>query len=210
LCYQKGQEESKNQKLKSTIMKTKVKIGIVAALLVSSTLVGKAQTTPSMTAGKQEFRLSIGPDAGIPLGNLSNGYNWNFGGSVQADIPVVNNLYVTVNAGYNNFFVKKDQADVVDKNLQLIPVKAGLKYFPAGNIFYVQGEAGAAFLANKSDLGADKSAGFVYAPQIGVLLKLADKNYIDVGFRFESTSAFYNGGSTNNFLGLRVAYSFGL
>jgi len=191
-------------------MKASLKIGIATALLVSSTLVGKAQSSPSAAAGKQEFRLSVGPDAGIPLGNLSNGYNWNFGGSVQADIPVINNLYVTVNAGYNNFFAKKHQADVVDKNLELIPVKAGLKYFPFGNIFYVQGEAGAAFLANKSDLGADKSAAFVYAPQVGVLLKVADKNYIDVGFRFESTSAFYNGGNTNNFLGLRVAYSFGL
>lgn len=198
-------------------MKATLKIGIVAALLVSSTLVGNAQSSSSAntssspsTAGKQEFRLSVGPDAGVPLGDLSNGYNWNFGGSVQADIPVINNLYVTVNAGYNNFFARKHQADVVDKNLQMIPVKAGLKYFPFGNIFYVQGEAGASFLANKSDLGADKSAAFVYAPQVGVLLKVANKNYIDLGVRFESTSAFYDGGSTNNILGLRAAYSFGL
>lgn len=192
-------------------MKATLKIGIVSALLVSSTLVGKAQTSPSTAGSKQEFRLSVGPDAGIPLGNLSNGYNWNFGGSVQADIPVINNLYVTVNAGYNNFFVKKNLPDGgVDKNMELIPVKGGLKYFPLGNIFYVQGEAGASFLANKSDLGADKSAAFVYAPQVGVLLKLADKNYIDLGVRFESTAAFYNGGNTNYFLGLRAAYSFGL
>ncbi|HWK06042.1 MAG TPA: hypothetical protein VNS58_20520 [Puia sp.] len=191
-------------------MKASLKIGIVSALLVSSTLVSKAQSTPSATSSKQEFRLSVGPEAGIPLGDLSNGYNWNFGGSIQADIPVIHNLYVTVNAGYDNFFVKKHQADVVDKNLQLIPVKAGLKYFPVGNIFYVQGEGGVSFLANKSDLGADKSAAFVYAPQVGVLLKLAPKNYIDLGVRFESTAAFYNGGNTNNFLGLRAAYAFGL
>jgi len=191
-------------------MKTTRKIGLVAALLVSSTLVGKAQSSSPSTSSKQEFRLSVGPEAGIPLGDLSNGYNWNFGGSIQADIPVIHNLYVTVNAGYNNFFVKKDHADFVDKNLQLIPVKAGLKYFPGGSIFYVQGEAGASFLANKSDLGADKSAAFVYAPQVGVLLKLAGKNYIDLGVRFESTAAFYDGGNTNNFLGLRAAYAFGL
>src|ERR1700737_161703 len=121
-------------------MKATLKIGIVAALLVSTTFASKAQTSSSPASSKQEFRLSVGPEAGIPLGDLSNGYNWNFGGSIQADIPVIHNLYVTVNAGYNNFFVKKDQADVVDKNLQLIPVKAGLKYFPVGNIFYVQGE----------------------------------------------------------------------
>src|SRR5258707_15211488 len=114
-------------------MKTTQKIGIVAALLAGLSFAGKAQTTGSQKADKQEFRLSVGPEAGIPIGNLSDGYNWNFGGSVQADIPVVRNLYVTVNAGYNNFFVKKDQKSVIDKNLQLIPVKAGLKYFPVGN-----------------------------------------------------------------------------
>jgi hypothetical protein len=191
-------------------MKPTLKMIVVSSSLVISALAGKAQSSPSAAGSKQEFRLSVGPEAGIPLGDLSNSYNWNFGGSIQADIPVIHSLYVTVNAGYNNFFVKKDQTDLPGKNLRLIPVKAGLKYFPAGDIFYVQGEAGAAFLANKSDLGADKSAAFVYAPQVGVLLKLAPKNYIDLGVRFEGTSAFYNGGNTNNFLGLRAAYAFGL
>ena len=190
-------------------MKATVKIGIVTALLVSFTFAGKAQSSSS-GSNKQEWRLSVGPDAGVPLGDLSNGYNWNFGGSVQVDIPIIHNLYVTVNGGYDNFFVKKNQADVVDKNMQLIPVKAGLKYFPVGNIFYVQGEAGATFLANKSDLGAANSTAFTFAPQVGALVKLTGKNYIDLGVRWESTAAFYDGANRMNFLGLRAAYSFGL
>lgn len=181
----------------------------MATLLAGYSVTVNAQNAPSQTDSKQEIRLSVGPDAGVPLGNFSNAYNWSFGGSVQADFPVVKNLFVTVNAGFSDVFVKSGQADVVNKNMELIPVKAGLKYFPVGN-FYVQGEAGASFLANKSDLGADKSAAFVYAPQIGYLLKLANKNYLDLGFRFEGNSAFYNGGDSYNFLGLRVAYSFGL
>lgn len=191
-------------------MKTTLKIGLVSALLVGLAFTSKAQSSTPPAGSKQEFRLSVGPDAGIPLGDLSNGYNWNIGGSVQLDIPVIRDLYVTVNAGYNNFFVKNDQKVVADKNLQLIPVKAGLKYFPGGSIFYVQGDAGVSFLTNKTDLGADKSAAFVYAPQVGVLLKLAPHNYIDLGVRFESVAAFYDGGSANNFLGLRAAYSFGM
>ena len=191
-------------------MKMTHKIGVVTALLVTIAFSSKAQTTPS--SDKQEFRLSIGPDAGVPLGNFSNAYNWNFGGSIQADIPIIRNLYVTVNAGYDNFFVKNGQLpdQIPSRNMEVIPVKAGLKYFPFGKLFYVQGEAGASFLADKSDVGADKAAAFVYAPQIGVLLPNASKNYIDIGFRFEGTSSFYNGGSSNNFLGLRVAYSFAL
>jgi hypothetical protein len=191
-------------------MKATLKIGLVTALLVSFTFAGKAQSSSSPASTKQEFRLSVGPDAGVPLGDLSNGYNWNFGGSVQVDIPIIHNLYVTVNGGYDNFFVKKNQADVVDKNMQLIPVKAGLKYFPVGNIFYVQGEAGATFLANKSDLGAANSTAFTFAPQVGALVKLYGKNYIDLGFRWESTAAYFDGANRMNFLGLRAAYSFGL
>jgi hypothetical protein len=193
-------------------MKTKHKVGLAAlAFLGFLAYAGqtKAQDAPK-SAPKQEFRLSVGPEAGIPVGSLSDAYNWSLGGSVQADIPIVQSLYVTVNAGYNNFFIKDDVKQLGGKNMQLIPVKAGLKYFPVGDIFYVQGEAGVSFLANKSDLQADKSTAFVYAPQIGALLKLAPKNYLDIGFRWESTSTFNDGGSSANFLGLRVAYSFGL
>jgi hypothetical protein len=190
-------------------MKTTRKIGLVTALLVCLTLASRAQTpTPANASSDKEWRLSVGPEVGVPVGDLSNAYNWNLGGSVQVDIPIVKSLYVTVNAGYNNFFVKN--GIVPDKNLQLIPVKAGLKYFFVGNLLYVQGEAGASFLTNKTDLLADNSAAFVYAPQVGVLLKLAPRNYLDVGFRFEGTGTFYNNGPNNNFLGLRVAYAFGL
>lgn len=196
-------------------MKRKHKVGLAAlALLAVLAYAGKAKAqdapAPASKASGKEWRLSVGPDAGVPLGDFSNVYNWDLGGSAQIDIPIVQSLYVTVNAGYNDYFVKSALKDAGAKNMQTIPLKAGLRYFPAGNIFYVQAQAGTTLLANKSDLDADKSAAFVYAPQVGVLLKLAEKNYIDVGFRFEGTSSFYDGGSYNNTLGLRVAYSFGL
>jgi hypothetical protein len=94
-------------------------------------------------------------------------------------------------------------------DLHLIPVKAGLKYFPV-KCFYLQGEAGASFLTNKAETGANKSAAFVYAPQVGVLLNTGGRNYIDAGFRFEGNTKFNDGDKTNNFLGLRIAYAFGL
>ena len=191
-------------------MKTTRKIGVVTALLVSLAFASRAQTStpPVKTSSDNEWRLSVGPEAGLPLGNFSNGYNWIFGGSAQLDIPIVHSLYVTVNAGYDNVFAKNGEN--TGPNLQLIPLKAGLKYFFVGDLVYVQAQAGATILANKTDAFADKSAGFTYAPQVGVLLKLAPKNYLDIGFRFEGTSSFYNNGSSLNTLGLRVAYTFGL
>jgi hypothetical protein len=191
-------------------MKTKHKVGLAALGLLGLLAYSGAKAQEAPKSSKQEFRLSVGPEAGLPVGDLKDAYNWSFGGSAQIDIPIVKSLYATVNAGYDNFFVKDELKQAGGKNMQLIPVKAGLKYFPVGDIFYVQGQAGVSFLANKSDLNADKSAAFVYAPQIGALVKLAPKNYLDIGVRWEGTSSFNDGGSSGNFLGLRVAYAFGL
>jgi len=189
-------------------MKNSIKISAIALTFLSfGSLDSSAQTAAKSTTYGSDIRLSIGADAGIPVGSLKERYDWNLGGSVQADFPILKDeLYATINAGYNNFFAKNSSNS---DDLHLIPVKAGLKYFPV-KCFYVQGEAGASFLTNKKGIGADKSAAFVYAPQVGALFNTGGKNYIDAGFRFEGNTKFYNGGKTKNFLGLRVAYAFNL
>lgn len=197
------------------IMKNAFKISTIALAFAAFAFTANAQTsTPASTSSSDGVKFSIGVDAGIPTGNFSNAYNWNLGGSVQADIPVVaKQLYVTVNAGYDNFFGKKNLvADGItydQTNLQLLPVKAGLKYFPVGG-FYIQGEAGAAFALNKSDLGFDKSAAFIWAPQVGYQFNLGGNNYIDAGVRYQGSTDFVSNNSNSqvNFVGLRVAYGF--
>jgi hypothetical protein len=199
-------------------MKTTFKISALVLAFAGFALGAKAQTTTTPASSKTStgpngIVLSVGVDAGIPTGNLNNFYNWNIGGSVQADIPVIpHQLFVTVNAGYNSFQGKNNIEGVQGlgaTNIQLLPVKAGLKYFPISH-FYIQGDAGAAFALNKSDVGYDKSAAFVYAPQVGVQFPLGGKSYIDAGVRYEATTKFNSGidDSKVNFFGLRVAYAF--
>jgi len=199
-------------------MKTTFKISALVLAFAGFALGAKAQTTTSTTTtktsdGPNGIVISIGADAGIPTGKLNDAYNWNVGGSVQADIPVVpHQLFVTVNAGYNSIQGKKDIGGVQGldaTNIQLLPVKAGLKYFPISH-FYVQGEAGAAFALNKSDVGFDKSAAFVYAPQLGYQFPLGGKSYLDAGVRYEASTKFNSAvdNSKVNFFGLRVAYAF--
>jgi hypothetical protein len=197
-------------------MKSTLKISALVLAFAGFALGAKAQTTSTSssksTTTSNGVILSVGADAGIPTGKLSDSYNWNLGGSVQADIPVYQRqLFVTVNAGYNNIFGKKNinGTGLDATNIQLLPVKAGLKYFPVKN-FYVQGEAGAAFALNKSNLGFNNSAAFLYAPQVGVQFPLTGKSYIDAGVRYEATSKFNSNidNSNVNFIGLRVAYAF--
>ncbi|MCC8424821.1 porin family protein [Mucilaginibacter sp. UR6-11] len=193
-------------------MKNSLKITAIVLGLAGFTLGAKAQTNPSAKTTTSGIRYSIGVDAGIPTGKLSDSYNWNLGGSLQVDIPVASQLFVTVNAGYNNFFGKDltvAGVTVKQPNIQLLPAKAGLKFFPVNN-FYVQGEAGAAFVLNKKDFGADKSAAFIYAPQIGYQFPLSGGSYLDAGVRYEASTKLNSAidDSKVNFVGLRLAYGF--
>ena len=156
-------------------MKSLFRTGLAAAALLLGTTITNAQTTDTDNSSKttststdgrpKGIVLSVGPEAGLPIGNFKDAYNWSFGGSVQADFPVISNdLFVSVNAGFDQYFAKKDLVGA--KDLRMIPIKAGLKYFPYKNL-YVQGLAGVNLLTNKKDIGSDKSAVFTYSPQIG-------------------------------------------
>ncbi|MGZ3873726.1 MAG: hypothetical protein ACXVJD_12460 [Mucilaginibacter sp.] len=194
-------------------MKSTLKIAGLILAFAGLTFGAKAQTstTTSTTTSSNGIVLSIGVDAGIPTGKLSDTHNWNIGGSIQADIPVAQSLFFTLNAGYNSVQGKNNVlgTGIDATNIQLLPVKAGLKYFLVPN-FYVQGEAGAAFALNKSDVGYDKSAAFVYAPQIGYQFPLGGSSYLDAGVRYEASTKFNSNidNSKVNFFGLRVAYAF--
>ena len=79
-----------------------------------------------------------------------------------------------------------------------------------GTALVIQGEAGAAFALNKSDVGFDKSAAFIWAPQVGYQFNIGGNNYIDAGVRYQGSTDFVSGNSNSqvNFVGLRVAYGF--
>ena len=196
-------------------MKSTLKISALALVIAGFAMGAKAQTTSATNTNSTSSNgiiLSVGVDGGIPTGNLSNGYNWNIGGSLQADFPVAPQLFVTLNAGYNSI-QGKDNAfgtGLSATNIQLLPVKAGIKFFPVSH-FYVQGEAGAAFALNKADVGFSNGEAFIYAPQVGYQFPLGGKSFIDAGVRYEGSTDFTSNNSNTqvNFVALRLAYAFG-
>lgn len=187
-------------------MKKTIRTGIAVLAILTSLATGvNAQSKNERPA----LIVSAGPEAGIPVGNWNNYYNWSLGGSVQGDLAVIGRtLYVNLNAGYTNVFAENAPGI---KDLQLIPVKAGLRYYPVSNLnLYVQGQAGVTFITNGTGLYNNKSTAFVYSPQIGYLIHLSKGNYLDAGVKFEGNSKFVDGGESNNLIGIRLAYAFGL
>nr|WP_068892071.1 outer membrane beta-barrel protein [Pedobacter panaciterrae] len=156
----------------------------------------KAQKDVAMTGPK----LGIGAEFAFPIGDFGDVTKLGYGGSLLYQHPVATNLNLTGSAGFINF-QSKDLPIVGKVNSGYIPVKAGARYFVAEN-FFIGGELGAAF-GTKS---GSKTA-FAYSPGIGIDFPVSDGGSIELGGRYEGWSA---NSHTNSFIGLRLAYNFGL
>lgn len=178
-------------------------------LLVTTLCIHQSARSQSQVFKGTGIRYSAGIETGLATGYLATKYEGTLGVSVQADFPVIEgDLYATVNGGFNNIFTTATYAHLVD-DLHLVPFKAGLKYFYRSNL-YLQSEIGFSFLLNKAKCVEGKNAAFVYAPQVGMIFYLHEKDYIDAGVRFESNSKFYKCDHNNNFIGFRIAWGFTL
>lgn len=179
---------------------------------VGFTLSAKAQNT----AVPDTARLTIGLDAGKPNGGFGNSYKFDLGGSLQLDVPLTEKFYFTALAGFDTYFPNNNVntnpigiVNVAPANMDLIPLKVGIKYFLI-RTFYVQGEVGESYLVNKTAVYGLDSFGLTYGPQIGLLFKLHNRKYIDAGFRYEFQQSFYGDGGYNKMFALRIAYGLNL
>lgn len=168
------------------------KILFTLALLGGFAVSSFAQT--SNDGGK----FSIGVEAGLPVGNISNAFGWVIGGSLKYEQPVASDVAVTITAGYSSFQGKTiTVAPGVSGKVNavgFIPAKAGLK-FNIAEALYGEAQLGAAFNTQKG--GATY---FAYSPGIGY--KFSDN--VDLGVRYEGWS--HNG--TISQIAARLAYSF--
>lgn len=154
----------------------------------------------SVNAQTRTPKLSLGAEFGFPMGDFGDGTDFGFGGSLQYQHPVAESLSVTGSAGYLNFKSKED-AFGNTHNSGAIPVKAGARYY-FGENFFAAGELGVGISTEKNG-----STAFIYAPGVGVDFPVSDTGSIELGARYEGWSANSN---TSGFIGLRLAYNFGI
>lgn len=172
---------------------------LLVALLFSSPILLNAQNSTN---------IGIAAEIGLPSGNFSNLSGIGLGASLKADLPVAENLALTLNVGFMNFFGRRNQLFNV-QDLTYIPAKAGLKY-QLGESFYAEGQLGAALPLNKN-----QETLFAWSPGIGNQFKLSGGNKLDLGIRYEAwtgknNTIGLNRSDTKGFVGIRFAYVFGL
>lgn len=153
----------------------------------------------SVNAQTKTPRLSVGAEFGFPMGNFGDVFNFGYGGSLQYQHPVAPSILLTGSAGYTEFTTKKVAG--LSYGMGAIPLKAGGRYY-FGENFFASAELGASISTE-----TDGDTGFIYSPGIGIDYPVSDKGSVELGARYEGWS--YSGG-TNGFIGLRLAYNFGL
>ncbi len=184
------------------IFKTTTKWIAAAAMVILITGQVQAQTTAKRASkdSKDAFRVGLGLEAGYPTKNFSNA---ELGGTIRLQYDLANNISLILTPGFYHFFAKDGRFQIPENgiaygnDLNIIPVKAGLKSFFAQN-FYLSAEAGAGFELNHA-----KETKLILSPGIGY----AGNKGLDLGLRYEN---FSGNNSSYGLIGLRIAYGFKL
>jgi hypothetical protein len=161
-------------------------------------------------------RLSIGLDAGIPSGNITDQYVAMWGVSLRFDWPISRRSYITGEGGYNTFYLSNGstttQQAILNQPvplLQTAPFKIGYKYFLFGK-FYLQGQVGTTLLVNKGAEFATNGSPFTWSPGMGFVFKSKKhkRAFIDSGVRYEAVNSFYNDQNKYSYWAFHFSYGF--
>ncbi len=168
--------------------------GMVAAAAI--TLINLTGAFAQTVDNGHRTRLGVALGVGVPtksyMGDLV----------IAPDLRLQHDLgertSLTLTTGYYGF-IGKEKVNGVQLSADLIPLKAGAKFF-FGNTFYVQPEVGVAF-STKKNYGNP----FVYAPSLGYANNKWDFALRYEGFEYDNAKY---ANSSNGMVAFRVAYAF--
>jgi len=174
---------------------------LLLLLVVAFAVKASAQTK------SEGMKLNIAAEGALPVGDGSDIYSFGLGVSGKLEVPAATSLNVTFTTGVTTMMIKDDIKQLLaafgdnSSSRTFVPLEIGLRYY-VNPKFYAEAQSGAA-IGTKSGVGT----AFAYSPGIGLVFPSNDGNAFDLGFRYEAWS---KNGSTLGFMGLRVAYKFGL
>lgn len=178
--------------MKKTILSI-VLFTVTAMTVMAQNTNNKTLSDSTLNNMKGKFRISIGMDEGIPVGQVSKYSSFVMAGSVQGEYLPLKELGITLNAGYVYYLGKDGEA-----GLSMLPVMGGANFYITPRIF-LSGQLGVAWHISKD---SEKDTYLSYAQGIGFMASkrislLAKYQGINVG-----------PSKTYSFAGLRVAYNF--
>ncbi len=142
------------------------------------------------TAQNTGFRIGGGISVDIPVSNL-DGASIGVGVDLLGQYGISSSLAITGDVGYHSIFAKDDDAE----SLGIIPIRAGIRFFPSATNLYLGGKVGVGILTGGGD-------GSTTAYSFGAGYKMDEK--LDIGLS-------YDGYSKNGSIGLiaiRLGYFF--
>ena len=147
----------------------------------------------------QKFRFSVGPELSFATGSFAITHSVGVGATIQAEIPIQQNLYGTATTG----FVVYGGKSIGGTNLKtvsqtIIPIKVGIKYFFISG-FYGAAQIGVGILGNYA-----KGTAFAYTPEVGYEFKTKSGKAVDATFKYDG----YSKNGTIEAIGFRLAYIF--
>ena len=147
----------------------------------------------------QKFRFSVGPELGFATGSFANSHSVGIGATIQAEMPIQQNLYGTATTGFIIYSGKSiGGTDTKNKSQTIIPLKVGAKYFFMNGL-YGAAQLGIGILSNYT-----KGTAFAYSPQIGYEFKTKSGKAVDASIKYDG----YSKGGTIEAIGFRLAYIF--
>jgi len=164
----------------------------------------------------QDFMPSIGLEVAIPTGDFGDAYTLGYGLSAAAELPLGDNLGVTLTAGYLLLSPDSEIKDFI-KSSSMIPIQAGLKYYfseqQSGIYAHVQvGVHSFSLTTEDFDFGGitvkgetTSESNLSFAPGAGFMIN----EKLDLALRYNIiTAGSDEGAESSSYLGFRVAYGF--
>jgi hypothetical protein len=147
----------------------------------------------------KRLKFSAGPELGFATADLSNTHSAGFGATAQAEYNVAAGTNITLTTGFISFVGKSFGTNTKYKPLNIIPIRAGIKYKIVEN-FYGAAQLGAGIINNNG------GAAFAYSPIIGYEFDVnAGKTSIDASLKYDG----YSKSNANwGAVGIRLAYVF--
>lgn len=166
-------------------------------------------------ASAQDTKISAGLEVAIPTGDFGDAYTLGYGLSVGGELPVGDNIGVTLTAGYI-LLALDDALDGVIKSSAMIPLQLGGKYYFSNQQEGLYGHVqlgihsnsvtteDITILGNTIEGTTESESNLSYAIGAGYMLNES----IDLNIRYNIISSSEDDIDPASYLGLRIGYNF--